>query len=252
MNDSQPASERARSPGPPTPAPFASTHWSVVLRAGAPTDAPGRDEALNALCRAYWPPLYFYVRRRGQDPAAAQDLVQEFFARLLAQRSLQRAEPAKGRFRTFLLTSLQRLLINEWREASAQKRGGGAVMFPIDAVDYERAYQAELTDADTPEVLYERRWARTVLDRVLDRLAAEYRDHPIGFDRLRPFLVEARGTTPFAAAAAGAGLTESAFKALVHRVRQRYGQLLRQEIADTVEDPAEVEAEIRHLISSLG
>lgn len=229
---------------------FATTHWSVVLRAGD-SQAPQSAEALEKLCRAYWYPLYAYVRRQGHTPEDAQNLTQEFFSRLLEKKQLRTADPERGRFRSFLLTVLKRMLVAEWRHEHRQKRGGDALVFSLDEHEAEDRYHLEPADAATPETLYERRWAETVLDRVLTRLEEEYRRHTIGFTNLQPYLVEDKGAAPFAETAARLGVTESALKAVVYRLRCRYGELFREEIAHTVERPEEVEEEIRHLLAVL-
>jgi len=229
---------------------FRTTHWSVVLRAGQ-GNSPQSAEALEKLCRAYWPPLYAYVRRQGHAPAEAQDLTQEFFSRLLQGNSLATADPGRGRFRSYLLTMLKRMLVTEWRREHRQKRGGDAVVFSLDEQQAEDGYRFEPTDDLTPEKVFERRWAETVLNRVLARLENEYRSHALGFANLQPYLVEDKGAAPFAEAAARLGVTESALKAVVYRLRCRYGELFRDEIAQTVEKPEEVEEEIRHLLAVL-
>jgi RNA polymerase sigma-70 factor (ECF subfamily) len=229
---------------------FASTHWSVVRLAGQ-QHSPQSAAALEALCRAYWYPLYAFVRREGHTPEAAQDLTQEFFTRLLEKNWVAEADPARGRFRSYLLVLLKRLLVSEWRREHRQKRGGGAILFSLDEHEAEDRYRREPADPATPESIYERRWAETVLDRVLGRLEAEYREHPMGYANLQPYLVENRGAAPFAETAARLGVTESALKAVVYRLRCRYGELFREEIAHTVASPEEVEEEIRHLIATL-
>jgi len=234
----------------PQRAEFVTTQWSVVLRVGAASPEE-RAAALEALCRTYWYPLYVFVRREGHTPEAAQDLTQEFFARLLQGDALQLADPAKGRFRSYLLMLLKRMMVGEWRRENRQKRGGGAEVISLDAQAAENRYQLEPADAVTPEVLFERRWAETVLERVLTRLESEYRQHAMGWENLQPYLVEDKGSAPFAAAAARLGVTESALKSAVYRLRCRYGELFRAEIAQTVSEPGEVESEIRHLLAAL-
>ena len=229
---------------------FATTHWSVVLRAGD-SQAPESAEALEKLCRAYWYPLYAYIRRQGHAPADAQNLTQEFFFQFLEKKQLRVADPERGRFRSFLLTVLKRLLISEWRHEHAQKRGGNTLIFSLDEQEAEERYHHEPADAATPETLFERRWAETVLERVLARLETEYRRHVLGFANLQPYLVEDKGAAPFAETAVRLGVTESALKAVVYRLRCRYGELFHQEIAHTVERPEEVEAEIRYLLAVL-
>jgi len=229
---------------------FVTTHWSVVLRAGQEPSTQSAA-ALAELCHAYWYPLYAFVRRQGHAPEDAQDLTQEFFVRLLEGDALKTADPDKGRFRSFLLTLLKRMLVSEWRHEHRQKRGGGAVIFSLDEQEAEDRFRFEPADAVTPETVFERRWAETLLDRVLARLEAEYRGHALGFANLQPYLIEDKGAAPFAQTAARLGTTESALKAVVYRLRCRYGELFREEIAHTVERPEEVEEEIRHLLGVL-
>lgn len=229
---------------------FVTTHWSVVLRAGREESAQSAA-ALAELCQAYWYPVYAFVRRQGHAAADAQDLTQEFFARLIEGESLQAADPQKGRFRSFLLTLLKRMLVSEWRRERRQKRGGGAVVFSLDEHEAEERYRFEPADPATPETVFERRWAEAVLDRVLTRLESEYRGHALGFANLQPYLVEDKGVAPFAEAAARLGVTEAALKAVVYRLRCRYGEVFRDEIAQTVEQPEDVEEEIRHLLAVL-
>ncbi len=246
MNDSG----QSPSANPGAPAQFVTTHWTQVLQAGA-SDPTGRAAALESLCRAYWYPLYAFVRRQGHAPAEAQDLTQEFFSRLLAGDALAAADPAKGRFRSYLLAMLKRMLVSDWRREHRQKRGGGAVTFSLDEHEAEDQYQFEPADPLTPEIIFERRWAETVLERVLTRLESEYRGHALGFANLQPYLVEHKGMVPFAQSAARLGVTEAALKSVVYRLRCRYGEIFREEIAHTVEHPGEVEAEIRHLLEVL-
>ena len=240
-------SDKNLDPGGGIAVDFATTHWSIVLRAGD-SQAPESAEALEKLCRAYWYPLYAYVRRQGYAPADAQNLTQEFFSRLLENKQLRTADPERGRFRSFLLTVLKRLLISEWRHEHRQKRGGDALVFSLDEQEAEDRYHHEPADAATPETLFERRWAETVLERVLARLEAEYRRHPLGFANLQPYLVEDKGAAPFAETAVRLGVTESALKAVVYRLRCRYGELFHEEIAHTVAQPEDIDDEIRHLL----
>ena len=240
-------------PTPAAPAPgaeFVTTHWSLVLHAGQRNGAAS-SEALEKLCRAYWFPLYSFARREGCGPEEAQDLTQEFFSRLLAKNYLQMADPNRGRFRSFLLASFKHMMANERRAASRQKRGGDAQIFSLDEQDAEERYRHEPADCLAPDRIFERRWANTILARVLDRLEAEYTGHTMKFDELKVFLIEARGAASFAEMAARLGVTESALKSVVHRMRRRYVQLFRDEIAQTVADPADVEDEIRHLFAAL-
>jgi RNA polymerase sigma-70 factor (ECF subfamily) len=234
------------------PAAFVTTHWSVVLTAGRADTTKARD-ALARLCQTYWHPLYAYVRRLGHSPPDAQDLTQEFFARLLAKNYLAGAEESRGRFRSFLLTSLKHFLANEWDKARAQKRGGGQVPIPIDPTAVETGCCNEPADPASADKIYERRWALTLLDRVLHRLRDDYatsgREHL--FEQLKPTLTEASRTVRYSEMAARLGTSEGAVKVAVHRLRQQYRQVLRAEIAETVSGPEEVEDELRNLFAAL-
>ena len=251
MNSDAPASAPSSGPGAPQ-GPFVTTHWSVVLSAGR-SDSTRAQAALASLCETYWYPLYAYVRRRGYGPEDAQDLTQEFFARLLRQHWLAQADRTRGRFRTFLLAALSHFLANEWDKARAQKRGGAVQIVPLQLDTAETRYGLEPADLLTPEQCYERRWALALLDRVLNRLRDENAaaEKAEAFDALKPCLLGDRQNQPYAFLANKLGTTEGAVKAAVHRLRQRYRQLLRDEIAHTVATPAEVEEEMRYLISVL-
>ncbi len=249
------ASDR-ETPGTKTPpAPvgcFVTTHWSVVLTAGR-SDTTRSQAALERLCLAYWFPLYAYARRRGYSVEDAQDLTQEFFARVLERHWLARADQAKGRFRTFLLTAMERFLANEWDKARALKRGGGLHKIPIQLDSAETRYGIEPADTRTPEQAFEYRWALTLLDEVVGQLEAEFRarDQADLFATLKPCLVGDRASQPYGNLAAKLGMEEGAVKVAVHRLRQRYRELLRAEIANTVDSPSEVEAEMQHLFNVL-
>jgi RNA polymerase sigma factor (sigma-70 family) len=223
-----------------------------VVSAGR-NDTPDARNALEKLCRAYWFPIYAFVRRQGHGPHDAQDLTQDFFARLLEKNYLAEVDPARGRFRSFLLAALKHFLANEWDKAQAQKRGGGQVIIPIDAAVAETSWGSEPADHLTAEKIFERRWALTLLEQVLRRLRAEYvRDGKENlFEQLKPTLTEASRTVAYAEIAARLGTTEGAVKVAVHRLRQRYREVLRAEIADTVASPNEVEDEIRNLFAAL-
>jgi RNA polymerase sigma factor (sigma-70 family) len=231
---------------------FVTTHWSLVLLAGRSDSIHARD-ALEKLCRTYWPPIYAFVRRRGHNPHDAEDLTQAFFARVLAKNYFADADRAKGRFRSFLLGSLKHFLANEWDKARAQKRGGKQKAIPIDAAKLETSCGIEPADHVTPERIFERRWALTLLDQVLRRLRKEYiRDgREKLFDQLKPTLTEASRSVRYAEIAARLETSEGAVKVTVHRLRRRYRELLRAEIADTVADPGEIEDEIRNLFAAL-
>lgn len=238
-------------PGAHGPAVFVTTHWSLVLAAGG--DSPAASAALEELCRTYWYPLYAYVRRKGHEVHDAQDLTQEFFARLLRGNSLAGVQPEKGKFRSFLLAAMNHFLAKEWRRETAQKRGGGQVVFSFDAADAEHRYQLEPVDTRTPERIYERRWAMTLLARVFERLRQERHEAGQGerFDALQGLLTGEKAAQPYAQIARRLGLTEAAVKQDAARLKQRYGQLLRLEVAQTVNRPDEVDAELRHLFAAL-
>ena len=228
---------------------FPTTHWSYVIQAGD-SSAPGTRDALAALCHAYWYPLYTFIRGRGHGSDEALDLVQDYFARLLEGRVFKAADPARGRFRTFLLTDCEHFLAKQHIRAGALKRGGDQVIVSIDAVEAEGRFGREPAHDLTAERLFERTWAHTLLDRVLGVLRDEYTKACRGdlFDRLS----DGPGAVPYAAIAAELGTTEGAVGVAVHRLRKRYGVLLQEEIAATVDDPAEVADEIRALLSALG
>jgi len=231
---------------------FATTRWSEVLAARQAGPAHSH-EALARLCETYWYPLYAFLRRRGLSPEDAQDSTQEFFARLLAGGWLQEADRAKGRFRTFLLTALTRFMANEWDRARAQKRGGGQMAVPLDTQVAESRYQSHTQLSMSPDSLYDRQWAMTLLERALGRLEAA--QNQLGknaeFAVLSPALTLERGETPYARLAEQLSVSEAAARMAVHRLRKQFRQVFREEIAQTVADPTEVEAEIRHLIAAL-
>lgn len=236
----------------PTAAPggaFATTHWSVVVQAGDSL-CPEGTAALERLCRTYWYPLYAFVRRKGYSHEDACDLTQAFFARFLEKRYLRSVDRGLGKFRTFLLTSLTHFLANEWDRNQAQRRGGGVPVLSLNAGSAEGRYLLEPLDELTPERLYERRWAHTVLDVVLDRLAAETEERR--FETLKGFLLDEKGTVSYEEAAVRLELSVAAVTSAIHRLRGRFRALLFDEIGQTVESPAEVEGEIRHLLSALG
>jgi RNA polymerase sigma factor (sigma-70 family) len=231
---------------------FALTHWSVVLAASSRDSTHARD-ALETLCRAYWHPIYAFVRRQGHSPHDAQDLTQEFFARLLEKNYLGGVDRAKGRFRSFLLVCLKHFLANEWDKAGAQKRGAHPVLIPINVRTAETSYGLEPAESATADKIFERRWALTLLEQVLARLRAEYtRDGKAkAFDELKSTLTGERRSVPYAEIGARLGISEGAVKVAVHRLRHRYRELLREEIAHTVSSPAQVEQEIRALFAAL-
>ncbi len=231
---------------------FASTRWTVVLTAGR-TDTPRAQEALSRLCEMYWYPLYAYARRRGYSPEDAKDLTQEFFARLLAQNWVARADRLKGRFRSFLLMAMSRFLANEWDKVCTQKRGGQVQLVPLALDTAETRYGQEPADASTPEQAFEKQWALTLLEAVLERLRAEYEleDKATLFDSLKPCLIGNREGLPYAELAARLAMTDGAVRVAVCRLRERYRERLKEEIAHTIASPAEVDAEVRHLFRVL-
>lgn len=232
------------------PSDFPTTRWTLVIAAADPQRKEARS-ALVSLCEGYWYPLYTYVRRRGYPADQAQDLTQEFFIRVLEGRYLDRADPEKGRFRAFLLTSMKFFLADEADRNRAQKRGGGTVL-SLEFSSGEDRYQREPSHDETPERIFERRWALSVLDRVVERLRNEFVHHgrPEHFERLKVFLL-GQSDAPYAALACEMNTSEGALKVAIHRLRKRYRDLVRQEIADTVADPAEVESELRFLAAVL-
>ena len=234
----------------PGPSDFPTTRWTLVIAAADPHRKETRA-ALASLCEGYWYPLYAYIRRRGYAADQAQDLAQAFFVRVLEGRYLDRADPEKGRFRSFMLTSLKFFVADEGDRQRADKRGGGALV-PLECSSGEHRYQREPAHDETPERIFERRWALAVLDRVLDKLRDEFVHHgrPEHFDRLKVFLL-GPGDAPYAVLAREMNTSEGALKVAIHRLRKRYRQLFRQEIADTVADPTEVESELRFLAAVL-
>lgn len=244
-----PAPEQPQRQPPEAAGQFATTHWSVVRAAGEPGSSQA-DAALEKLCRTYWYPLYAYIRRRGYSEHDAQDLAQEFFARLLEKNYPGQADPRKGKFRSFLLLTLNHFLSDERARACAQKRGGGQAVMSLDAQAAEGRYRLEPVDEATPEKTFERRWAQAVLEQAVARLRQEYTASGKGrlFDVLQHFQPGEQPTLSYAEAAAQLGASEGAVKTLIHRLRQRHQQLVREEIAHTVATAAEVDEELRHLI----
>lgn len=232
------------------PAGFPTTRWTLVIAAADPQRKDAQS-ALTSLCEGYWYPLYAYLRRRGYPADQAEDLTQAFFVRVLEGRYLDRADQDRGRFRAFLLTSLKFFVADEGDRERAHKRGGG-LLVPLVVSSGEARYQREPAHSETPEQIFERRWALTVLDRVLDRLRNEFVQHgrPEHFERLKPCLL-GRSDVPYATLASEMKMSEGALKVAVHRLRKRYRELFRQEIADTVADPADVDSELRSLAAAL-
>ncbi|HVM48009.1 MAG TPA: sigma-70 family RNA polymerase sigma factor [Candidatus Acidoferrum sp.] len=235
------------------PRQFNTTHWSVVLMAGRET-SPQSAEALERLCQTYWPPLYSFIRRQGHPPQDAEDLTQKFFARLLEKQALGTVDPSKGKFRTFLLTALSHFLANERDYAQAAKRGGGKTILSLDELRPEQAYEAELAAALSPDKLFDRRWAITVLDQALAALRLEMGEAGKGshFEQLRLFLTEEPAAGQYAEIGGRLGLSRETVAVTVHRLRRRYHELVRAEVAQTVANPLELEDELRHLFQALG
>ncbi|MBI4661724.1 MAG: sigma-70 family RNA polymerase sigma factor [Verrucomicrobia bacterium] len=229
---------------------FATTHWSVVLAAGQ-EESPQAAEALGQLGQTYWYPLYAYVRREGHSAHDAQDLTQGFFARLLERKDLQSVHPQKGKFRSFLLASLKHFLANEWDRTQAVKRGAAYQFVSWDAADAERRYGQEPSHGLTADRLFERRWALTLLEKTLEDLkqkrAADGKAE--WFDALQVYLSGGPNARPYAEIAAELGMSEGALKVAVHRLRRRYGELMRKEIAHTVSRLEDIDDEIRHLFA---
>jgi len=230
---------------------FATTHWSVVLTAQG--QSPAADQALEKLCRTYWWPLYGFVRRNGHNPEEAQDLTQGFFALLLERRDLDVVRREKGRLRSYILVSLKNFIAKAKRRELTLKRGEGRPLVPLDELIAREHADLEPADNLTADKIYERRWALTLLEQVLTRLESEYRSagNEKLFDCLKEFISDEPGRRSQAEVAAELGITENALKQAFHRLRQRYRQLLRDEIAQTVAVPGDVEDELRHFISVL-
>ena len=230
---------------------FDTTNWSMILKATAGGSSAAR-EALATLCETYWPPVYAFIRRKGHPAADAEDLTQAYFARFLEKGYVKDFRPEAGRFRTFLCTSVQHFLANEWDRERAKKRGGGQAPLSLDAAAVEERYRLEPLDRITPETIFERQWAVAMLGRCLQRLKEE--EGSAGrarFDRLKPFLVADGPDSSYAALAQELGLSASAVRVAVHRLRRRFGQVLREEVARTVTDPTEVDAELRWLLTTV-
>lgn len=229
---------------------FHTTRWTVI-RSARSKDEPGSAEALASLCEAYWYPLYFFVRRMGHGADEARDLTQGYFLRLLEKDYLEDVDPEAGKFRSFLLASLKHYLANVRRDAAAQKRGGGKPLVSLDLDAAENRYRNEPVDDETPDRAYERRWALAVIDRARGRLKSEFEtvDKQRQFKLLAGHLTGSGDARPYRDIAEELGMTEAAVKMSVSRMRRQYGRALRDEIADTIDDPTAVDAEVRHLLS---
>jgi RNA polymerase sigma factor (sigma-70 family) len=247
MIDEQPA-ERAHA----GPAQFTTTHWSVVLAAKEGENEQA-DQALAQLCTCYWYPLYAFVRRRGLNHHDAEDLTQEFFHRLLDRNYLSAVDYRKGRFRTFLLMALERFMANEWRRGRTQKRGGKIIFLSIDELAAENRYALEPASQLSPEKIYDQNFALALLERTLLKLGCEFEASGKGekFQRLKCFLTTEGEQSSYAELAVKLNLTEAALKMTVSRLRDRYGELLREEVASTVSSTEEVDGELNALLSSL-
>ncbi len=230
---------------------FATTRWTVVLTAGQ-RHTPQSDEALGQLCRIYWFPLYAYVRRRGHSKADAEDSVQAFFARFLAKNYLEGLSAERGRFRAFLLASLKNFLINEWKKSQRLKRGGGDTVLSLDWETADTKFQVADSTEPSPDKAFDREWAVTLLATVIERLRAEWDDDgkATQFEALKIFLTAGKGAVAHADVARSLGMDEGAVRVVVHRLRKRYRELLRDEIAHTLADPAQVDEEMRALFGA--
>ena len=231
---------------------FATTHWSVVLTAGR-DDPAGAAAALEQLCRKYWFPIYAFVRRRGSSQQEAEDLTQGFFAHLLEMETLKKADRGKGKFRTFLLAALTKFLSNEWDKRRTLKRGGRNQILSLDEMAAEELYRLEPVEPASPEKLFDRRWAATLVEGVLTRLREEYRARGKLelLAQLEPGLTQEAAPGGYAQWSGTLGLSEGAVRVALHRLRRRFGELLREEIAQTVTGPAEVDEEIRQLFQAI-
>jgi RNA polymerase sigma factor (sigma-70 family) len=247
MPDLRPITQHLSAP----PREFRTTHWSVVLAAGA--DSENAHAALEKLCHAYWYPIYGFVRWRGYDEHQSKDLTQEFFARLLTGDSLQSVSPERGKFRTFLLAAVKNFLANDWRDSQRLKRGGGKEFLSWDNLDAEQRFTHEPTEDTSAESWFDRRWAQALVSSALKRLGDEMDRDGVKqrFDVLKVFLQGDGGDISYAEAAQRVGLSEPATKTAIFRLRRRYGELIREEVAATVGNSGDVEAEIQHLIQVL-
>jgi RNA polymerase sigma factor (sigma-70 family) len=231
---------------------FATTRWTLVMTAGREA-APGWREALEQLCGLYWSPLYTYARRRGYGVEQAQDLTQAFFTRFLEKHDVQDADRGRGRFRSFLLTAFKHFIANEYDREHARKRGGGQVLIPLQTDDAEARYIAEPVDDLTPEALFERQWALAVMDRAMLGLREDLlkSGKETMFELLKGLLMGEKDEGGYSGIAQALGMSEGALKVTVHRLRRKFRDRVRAEIAATVSDDAEIEEELRYLIAIL-
>jgi len=232
---------------------FATTRWTMVLAAGK-SGTPESAEALEGLCQAYWFPLYAYVRRRGRTKEDAEDLVQAFFADLLARRDFAKTDGERGKFRAFLLASLKNFLANEWDKSRRLKRGGNITHFSLDWQSADTQFQVADSARASPDEAFDREWALALLARVIERLRLECAADGKAerFEKLKVHLTAGKGEIPYAAAAAGLSMDEGAVRVAVHRLRKRYRELLREEVAQTLVDPAMVGEELAVLLGAFG
>lgn len=232
---------------------FVTTHWSVVLNARTGSDEGRQNTALASLCGTYWPPIYTYVRRAGHSQHDAEDLTQEFIRRLLAKDFLANVSPVNGKFRSFILTSLKHFLINERQRAAAAKRGGGITPVPLDVGPEEDFLHSEPASHETPDALFDRRWALGVLERALARLRAEFEaaGKLVQFERLRSHLIGEGERGDQNVAARDLNMTVSAVGVAVYRMKHRFSEIVRSEIANTVSSPEEIDTEMEHLVAVL-
>jgi len=237
----------------PAAAQFATTHWSVVLNAGCDDSSPQALMAIEKLARAYWYPLYAYIRRRGHDAHAAEDVTQEFFVRVINTNFFARADRNKGRFRSWLLGAMNHFLAHEWEKARTQKRGGGTALISLDEAQANERYERNLVSECAPETLFDRQWAFTVLDRAAARLREGYvaDGRPEIYECLKAFISGSGVAPTYAEAAVALGLSESAVKSAIHRLRQRFQELIREEVAETVSTPADLDEELRYLLAAI-
>jgi len=231
---------------------FTTTHWSVVM-AASHQDNSESMAALEILCRTYWYPLYAYIRRRGYEPADAQDLTQELFARLLSRHYLRAVDHRKGKFRSFLLAALEHFLCNEWRRSNTQKRGGHFAFVSLENESAEHQYLQATIANHSPEQVFDQQWAITLLERAVAKLQKQFVEAGKGplFEHLKIFLTGEKPSISYAELAGKLNLTEAALKMAVSRMRQAYGEVLRAEIANTVSEPEQVDEELRALFAAL-
>ena len=233
---------------------FLTTRWSLVLKAGGAGAETESRAALESLCRSYWQPLYFFARRQGHGPEAAADFTQDVFALIAGGELLQRVSQERGRFRSYLLGVLKNVMSQAREREAATKRGGGAAKLSLDCMEAEERYRLCPADHESPEVIFDRHWAQTVMARTLERLAADYAaaGHADRFAVLKDYLLTGKQETSGATAAAALGMTDAALRSAIFKVRQRFAATLRAEVAETVSSEAEAEEELRHLARMLG